>query len=155
MNNRTSDEVLLFAYRKYNEQKERADAKIRQQELKRLAQKTLNISDERSKEQKEAIDIAKGARQRLEELRTELQSQSIDVKENKNFQKLEADVQKKERAVDQYEQTNWPGFDNNFDKPICVFGMLRGTGQLIEECNRDGQDFYFFDHEFRLNIHYQ
>ena len=25
MNNRTSDEVLLFAYRKYNEQKERAD----------------------------------------------------------------------------------------------------------------------------------
>ena len=34
----------------------------------------------------EAIDIAKGARQRLEELRTELQSQSIDVKENKNFQ---------------------------------------------------------------------
>ena len=25
MNNRTSDEVLLFAYRKYNDEKERAD----------------------------------------------------------------------------------------------------------------------------------
>ena len=55
---------------------------------------------------------------------------------------------KKERAVDQYEQTKWPGFDYKFDKPIAVFGMLRGTGQLIEECNRDGQDFYFFDHAY-------
>ena len=55
---------------------------------------------------------------------------------------------KKERAVDQYEQTNWPGFDYKFDKPIVVFGMLRGTGQLIEECSRDNQDFYFFDHAY-------
>ena len=54
----------------------------------------------------------------------------------------------KERAVDQYEQTNWPGFDYKFNKPIAVFGMLRGTGQLIEECSRDGQDFYFFDHAY-------
>ena len=54
----------------------------------------------------------------------------------------------KEKAVDQYEQTNWPGFDFNFTKPIAVFGMLRGTGQLIEECSRDGQDFYFFDHAY-------
>ena len=51
---------------------------------------------------------------------------------------------KKEKAVDQYEKTNWPGFDYKFDKPIVVFGMLRGTGQLIEECSRDNQDFYFF-----------
>jgi len=54
----------------------------------------------------------------------------------------------KERAVDQYEKTVWPGFDYNFDKPITVFGMLRGTGQLIEECSRDGQDYYFFDHAY-------
>jgi len=54
----------------------------------------------------------------------------------------------KEKAVDQYEKTVWPGFDYKFDKPIAVFGMLRGTGQLIEECNRDGQDFYFFDHAY-------
>ena len=55
---------------------------------------------------------------------------------------------KKEKAVDQYEQTKWPGFDYKFDKPIVVFGMLRGTGQLIEECNRDSQDFYYFDHAY-------
>ena len=55
---------------------------------------------------------------------------------------------KKERAVDQYEQTNWPGFDYKFDKPIAVFGMLRGTAQLIEECSRDNQDFYYFDHAY-------
>ena len=55
---------------------------------------------------------------------------------------------KKERAVDQYEKTVWPGFDYKFDKPIAVFGMLRGTGQLIEECSRDGQDYYFFDHAY-------
>lgn len=54
----------------------------------------------------------------------------------------------KERAVDQYEQTIWPGFDYKFDKPIAVFGMLRGTGRLLEECSRDGQDFYFFDHAY-------
>ena len=59
---------------------------------------------------------------------------------------------KKERAVDQYEKTKWPGFDYKFDKPIVVFGMLRGTGQLIEECSRDGQDFYFFDHATCLVI---
>ena len=55
---------------------------------------------------------------------------------------------KKEKAVDQYEQTKWPGFDYKFDKPIVVFGMLRGTGQLIEECSRDSQDFYYFDHAY-------
>ena len=55
---------------------------------------------------------------------------------------------KKEKAVDQYEQTNWPGFDYKFDKPIAVFGMLRGTAQLIEECSRDNQDFYYFDHAY-------
>ena len=51
---------------------------------------------------------------------------------------------KKERAVDQYEQTNWPGFDNNFDKPICVFGMLRGTSELIQQ----SKEYYYFDHAY-------
>ena len=51
---------------------------------------------------------------------------------------------KKEKAVDQYEQTIWPGFDNNFDKPICVFGMLRGTSQLIQQ----SKDYYYFDHAY-------
>ena len=57
---------------------------------------------------------------------------------------------RKEKAVDQYEQTKWQGFDYKFNKPIAVFGMLRGTGQLIEECSRDGQDFYYFDHAYLL-----
>ena len=30
---------------------------------------------------------------------------------------------KKEKSVNQYEQTKWLGFDNNFDKPICVSAM--------------------------------
>ena len=51
---------------------------------------------------------------------------------------------KKEKAVDQYEKTNWPGFDNNFDKPICVFGMLRGTSELIQQ----SKDYYYFDHAY-------
>ena len=32
----------------------------------------------------------------------------------------------KEKRIDQYEKITINGFDNNFDKPICVFGMLRG-----------------------------
>ena len=51
---------------------------------------------------------------------------------------------KKEKVVDQYEQTIWPGFDNNFDKPICVFGMLRGTSQFIQQ----SKDYYYFDHAY-------
>jgi len=82
-----------------DEQKERADAKVRQQELKALTKKTLGINEDRFQELKVANEIARGARLRLEDLRTELQSQSIDVKENKNFQKLEAEVARKERAA--------------------------------------------------------
>ena len=33
---------------------------------------------------------------------------------------------------------------NNFDKPICVFGMLRGTSQLIQQ----SKDYYYFDHAY-------
>ena len=50
-------------------------------------------------------------------------------------------------SVDQYITTMWD-YDRSFKNPIAVFGMLRGTGQLIEECSRDGQDFYFFDHAY-------
>ena len=45
-------------------------------------------------------------------------------------------------SVDQYEMTKWD-YDFKFKNPIAVFGMLRGTGQLIEECIRDEQDFIF------------
>ena len=51
------------------------------------------------------------------------------------------------QPVDQYETTKWD-YDRSFKNPIAVFGMLRGTGELLEECNRDMQDFYFFDHAY-------
>ena len=50
-------------------------------------------------------------------------------------------------SVEPYITTMWD-YDRSFKNPIAVFGMLRGTGQLIEECNRDGQDFYYFDHAY-------
>ena len=50
-------------------------------------------------------------------------------------------------SVEQYETTKWD-FDYNFKNPIAVFGMLRGTGQLVEESSRDMQDFYYFDHAY-------
>ena len=42
---------------------------------------------------------------------------------------------KKATSVDQYEQTEWQGFEN-ITKPIVVFGMLRGTSQLIQQCRK-------------------
>jgi len=81
------------------ERQDRAMAKVRDQEIKVLAQKTLGINEDRLKEQKEASEVARGARQRLEDLRAQLQSQGVDIKANKNFQKLELEVQKKERAA--------------------------------------------------------
>ena len=81
------------------ERSDRADAKVRQQEVKRLAQQTLGLSDKRFKEQQEANEIAKGARQRLEDLKAQLQSQGADIKDNKNIQKLETEVARKERAA--------------------------------------------------------
>lgn len=50
----------------------------------------------------------------------------------------------KEKAVGQYEKTNWLGFDNNFDKPITVFGMLRGTSELIQQ----SENYFYFDHAY-------
>jgi len=50
-------------------------------------------------------------------------------------------------SVEPYITTMWD-YNRNFLRPVAVFGMLRGTGQLVEECSRDGQDFYFFDHAY-------
>ena len=50
---------------------------------------------------------------------------------------------KKEKAVDQYEQTKWPGFES-ITKPIVVFGMLRGTSDLIQQA----ENYYYFDHAY-------
>ena len=50
-------------------------------------------------------------------------------------------------SVDQYETTKWD-YNRSFKNPIAVFGMLRGTSQLIEECRKNNQDFYYFDHAY-------
>ena len=58
-------------------------------------------------------------------------------------------LHKKVKQVDQYEQTEWLSF-KNFDLPIAVFGVLRGTGDLIKNCLSIPQIFYYFDHAYYL-----
>jgi len=50
-------------------------------------------------------------------------------------------------SVDQYITTMWD-YDRNYKNPIAIFGMLRGTAGLIEECSNEMQDFYYFDHAY-------
>ena len=50
-------------------------------------------------------------------------------------------------SVDPYITTMWE-YDWSFKNPIAVFGMLRGTGQLIEQAIENKQDFYYFDHAY-------
>ena len=50
-------------------------------------------------------------------------------------------------SVDQYITTMWD-YDRSYKNPIAVFGMLRGTAGLIEECSNEMQDFYYFDHAY-------
>ena len=44
-------------------------------------------------------------------------------------------------SVDPYITTMWD-YDRSYKNPIAVFGMLRGTGQLIEQAIENKQDFY-------------
>ena len=82
-----------------DQQDDREKQRVRDQEMKTLSIKTLGISERRFETQKRASDEAKGARDRLNDLKTLLESQGIDIKENKNFQKLQAEVEKKERKA--------------------------------------------------------
>lgn len=56
----------------------------------------------------------------------------------------------KGKTVEQYEQTPWPTFNKNdlTKYPIVVFGILRGTGKLIKECQRINHTYYHFDHAY-------
>ena len=56
----------------------------------------------------------------------------------------------KSKSVEQYEQTNWPTFNKNdlTKHPIAVFGILRGTGELIKECQRINHTYYHLDHAY-------
>ena len=50
-------------------------------------------------------------------------------------------------SVEPYITTMWD-YDWEFKNPITVFGMLRGTGQLIERAIEKEQDFYYYDHAY-------
>ena len=63
-------------------------------------------------------------------------------------------LHKKVKTVDQYEKTEWPTF-KNFDKPIAVFGILRGTANLIKQCMIIPQVFYYFDHAYLFGNRHQ
>ncbi len=56
----------------------------------------------------------------------------------------------KSKTVNQYEQTNWPTFNQKdlTKYPIVIFGVLRGTGELIKECQRINHTYYYFDHAY-------
>ena len=70
-----------------DQQDDREKQRVREQEMKTLAIKTLGIDEARFEEQKKARDGAKGARDRLNELKTQLESQGIDLKEKSNYVK--------------------------------------------------------------------
>src|SRR5210317_65606 len=58
-------------------------------------------------------------------------------------------LHKKKAPVNQYEQTVWETFEH-LKTPIAVFGILRGTGDLIKKCLAIPQIFYYFDHAYTL-----
>ncbi len=51
---------------------------------------------------------------------------------------------KKLKEVGQYEKTQWIGWKEDYTNPIVVFGILRGTADLISEV----KDWYYFDHAY-------
>jgi len=58
-------------------------------------------------------------------------------------------MHEKLRTVGQYEKTEWPSFSGSVDdKPCVVFGILRGTQDIINACKANQQDWYYFDHAY-------
>lgn len=57
---------------------------------------------------------------------------------------------KKLKTVDLHEQTHWPTFNKKdlTKYPIAVFGVLRGAGELIKECQRINHTYYHLDHAY-------
>ena len=82
-----------------DQQDDREKRRVREQEMKTLSIKFLGISEKRFEAQKKASDEAKGARERLNDLKTQLESQGIDAKNYYNYEKLEKEVEKKERRA--------------------------------------------------------
>ena len=59
-----------------------------------------------------------------------------------------------EKEVYKHDTSTWPTF-KNFDKPIAVFGILRGTANLIKQCMIMPQVFYYFDHAYMFGNRHQ
>jgi len=51
-------------------------------------------------------------------------------------------------SVGQYEKTHWPEWEEDYNNPILVFGILRGTADLIKNAHAYEQDWYYFDHAY-------
>jgi|TARA_B100000959_G_scaffold175583_1_gene183820 hypothetical protein len=62
-------------------------------------------------------------------------------------------LHKKSKQVDQYEQTEWITYNDFTSKPLAMFGILRGTGELITKCQDFKHPFYYFDHAYWPNDH--
>lgn len=57
-------------------------------------------------------------------------------------------LHQKKSSVNQYEQTEWLTYNHLEENPIAVFGILRGTGDLIKQCNAVNHTYYHFDHAY-------
>ena len=55
-------------------------------------------------------------------------------------------------SVGQYQKTQWPTFSYSYQNMKAsewvVFGVLRGTGDLIKQCQKEKRNFYYFDHAY-------
>jgi len=52
--------------------------------------------------------------------------------------------------LEHYEQTIWPSYqpEDITKRAVVVFGILRGTGELIKECDKIKHTYYHFDHAY-------
>lgn len=55
------------------------------------------------------------------------------------------------QVVEPWEQTQWESFKSVKDGPCVCFGVLRGTGNIIKECQKENIDFYYGDHSYLFN----
>ena len=84
---------------KTNVEQNKDNAKIDEKQSASL-QKLLGISERRLKQSQKAGEEARASREELNKLRSQLEKQGADVKNNTKFQKLEVEVKKKERAAE-------------------------------------------------------
>ena len=57
-------------------------------------------------------------------------------------------MHEKNKEVDKYEMTKWETMKSIYEYPIAVFGILRGTGELMRKCRETKHTFYHFDHAY-------